>query len=62
VNAWREHNCLTSQVLVHVAGLSKPCVGQIEGGRRTGTAAKARKLATALAVPRRALLIERPGP
>ncbi len=51
VRAWREHRGLTVQALADVAGLSKPYVSQIEGGKRTGTAATLKKLARALGVP-----------
>lgn len=60
VKAWREHKRLTLQALADAAGVSKPYVSQIEGGKRAGTAATLRKLATALGVPLGALLIERP--
>jgi len=60
VKAWREHKGLTLQALADAAGVSKPYVSQIEGGKRAGTAATLRKLATALGVPPGALLIERP--
>ena len=62
VKAWREHKRLTLQALADAAGVSKPYVSQIEGGKRTGTAATLRKLASALAVPPGALLSWRPGP
>lgn len=55
VRAWREHRGLTLQALADAAGVSKPYVSQIEGGKRTGTAATLRKLATALDVPMEAL-------
>ena len=61
VKAWREHKCMTLQALADAAALSKPYVSQIEGGKRAGTAATRRKLATALGVPAGALMIERPG-
>lgn len=62
VKAWREHKRLTLQALADAAGVSKPYVSQIEGGKRAGTAATLRKLAAALGVPPGALLVERPGP
>ena len=62
VKAWRDHKRLTLQALADAAGVSKPYVSQIEGGKRTGTAATLRKLASALAVPPGALLSWRPGP
>ncbi|HEY8706359.1 MAG TPA: helix-turn-helix domain-containing protein [Burkholderiaceae bacterium] len=55
VRAWREHRALTLQALADAAGLSKPYVSQIEGGKRAGTAATLKKLATALGVPLDAL-------
>ena len=55
VRAWREHRTMTLQVLADAAGLSKPYVSQIEGGKRTGTAATLKKLARALGVPMEAL-------
>lgn len=61
VKAWREHKGLTLQALADAAGVSKPYVSQIEGGKRAGTAATLRKLATALGVPPGALLVERPA-
>lgn len=61
VKAWREHKRLTLQALADAAGVSKPYVSQIEGGKRAGTAATLRKLASALAVPPGALLVEGPG-
>lgn len=56
LRAWREHKGLTLQALADAAGVSKPYVSQIEGGRRAGTAATLKKLATALGVPLMALL------
>ncbi len=55
VRAWREHRGLTLQTLADAAGLSKPYVSQIEGGKRAGTAATLKKLARALGVPMGAL-------
>lgn len=51
VRAWREHRSMTLQALADAAGLSKPYLSQIEGGKRTGTAATLKKLARALGVP-----------
>jgi antitoxin component HigA of HigAB toxin-antitoxin module len=51
VKAWREHRGLTLQALADAAGVSKPYVSQIEGGKRAGTAATLKKLAGALGVP-----------
>jgi antitoxin component HigA of HigAB toxin-antitoxin module len=56
VKAWREHKGLTLQALAEAAGVSKPYVSQIEGGKRAGTAATLKKLAAALDVPLGALL------
>lgn len=56
LRAWREHRGLTLQALASAAGLSKPFVSQIEGGKRAGTAATLKKLAAALGVPVGALL------
>lgn len=56
LRAWREHKGLTLQALAEAAGLSKPFVSQIEGGRRTGSAATLKKLARALGVPVGALV------
>jgi len=55
VRAWREHRGLTLQALADAAGVSKPYVSQIEGGKRAGTAATLKKLARALQVPLDAL-------
>ena len=55
LRAWREHKGLTLQALADAAGLSKPYVSQIEGGKRTGTVATLKKLAKALGVPMAAL-------
>ena len=55
VRAWREHRGLTLQALADAAGVSKPYVSQIEGGKRAGTAATLRKLAKVLLVPLDAL-------
>lgn len=54
--AWRKHKGLTLQALADAAGMSKPYVSQIEGGKRTGTAATLKKLADALGVPVGALV------
>jgi antitoxin component HigA of HigAB toxin-antitoxin module len=55
VRAWREHRGLTLQALADAAGVSKPYVSQIEGGKRAGTAATLKKLARVLQVPLDAL-------
>ena len=51
LRAWREHRELSLQALAGAAGVSKPYVSQIESGKRTGTAATLKKLATALNMP-----------
>ena len=51
LRAWREHKGLSLQALADAASVSKPYVSQIESGKRTGTAATLKKLATALNVP-----------
>lgn len=56
LRAWREHKSMTLQALADAAGLSKPFVSQIEGGKRKGTAATLKKLAAALGVPLGALV------
>jgi antitoxin component HigA of HigAB toxin-antitoxin module len=56
LRAWREHRGLTLQALADAAGLSKPYVSQIESGKRAGTAATLKKLASALGVPVAVLL------
>lgn len=55
VRAWREHRNLTQAALAEAAGVSTPFLSQIEGGKREGTTATLKKLATALAVPLDAL-------
>lgn len=57
VRAWREHRGLTLQALADAAGLSKPYLSQIEGGKRAGTAATLKKLGAALNVPVGALVL-----
>ncbi len=57
VRAWREYRGLTVQALADAAQLSKPFVSQIEGRKRSGTAATLKKLAAALDVPVAALLV-----
>ena len=51
VRAWREHRGLSQEALAEAAGLSKPFVSQIEGGKRSGTAATLKKIAAALGAP-----------
>jgi len=55
LRAWREHRRMTLQALADAAGVSKPYVSQIEGGKRAGTAATLKKLAKVLRVPLDAL-------
>ena len=55
LRAWREHRGMTLQAVADAAGVSKPYVSQIEGGKRTGTAATLKKLAIVLRVPLDAL-------
>ncbi len=56
VRAWREHRAMTQDQLASAAGVSKPYVSQLEGSKRTGTAATLRKIARVLEVPLEALL------
>ena len=58
VRAWREHRGLTQEQLAEASGVSKPFVGQIEGGKRTGSASTLARLARALGVPVGALILE----
>lgn len=51
VRAWREYRGLTQDALSDAAGISKPYLSQIEGGKRDGTAETMSKLAKALQVP-----------
>ncbi len=51
VRAWREYRNLTQDALALAAGVSKPFVSQIEGGKRVGSTATLKKLARALNVP-----------
>ena len=55
LRAWREFRGLTLQALADAAGVSKPYVSQIEGGKRVGTTATLKNLARALGVPLGAL-------
>lgn len=57
LRAWREFRGLTLQSLADAAGLSKPYLNQIEGGKRAGTAATLKKLGAALDVPVGALVL-----
>ena len=56
LRAWREYKGMTLQALADAAGLSKPYLSQIEGGKRTGTGATLKKLAHALDLPVGALM------
>lgn len=56
LRAWREHRGLTLQALATAAGVSRAYVSQIEGGKRTGSAATLKALAGALDVPVQALI------
>jgi len=51
LRAWREHRGMTPQALADAAGVSKPYVSHIEGGKRAGTAATLKKMAKVLRVP-----------
>ena len=51
VRAWREYRNITQDALALAAGVSKPFVSQIEGGKRAGSTATLKKLAKALKVP-----------
>ena len=57
VQAWRKHKGLTTQALADAAGVSKPYVSQIEGGKRKGTTKTLKALAAALGVPVGALVL-----
>ena len=57
VQAWRKHKGLTAQALADAAGVSKPYVSQIEGGKRKGTTKTLKALAGALGVPVGALVL-----
>lgn len=50
LRAWREHREMTQDALATAAGVSKPFVSQIEGGKREGSTATLKKLAAALGV------------
>lgn len=50
VRVWREHRGLTLDALAQAAGTAKGYLSQIETGKRKGTIAVLRKLATVLAV------------
>lgn len=55
VRAWREHRGMTQDALAAAAGVSKPFISQIEGGKREGSVGTLKKLAAALGVPLAAL-------
>jgi len=48
VKVWRMHRGLSQTKLAELAELSQPYIAQIESGRRTGTTAVYRSIATAL--------------
>lgn len=50
VKVWRMHRGLSQTKLAELAELSQPYIAQIESGRRTGTTAVYRSIATALDV------------
>ncbi|GAB2736180.1 hypothetical protein GCM10027019_14760 [Melaminivora jejuensis] len=56
IRAWREHRQLSQEALARAAGVSKPFISQMESGKRAGTAATLKKIASALCVPVDALL------
>ncbi len=56
VKAWRDYKGMTLRALADAARVSVPYVSQIEGGKRTGTAATLKKLAEGLGVPVAVLL------
>lgn len=55
IKLWREHRGLTQQELADRAGISKPYLSQIEGGKRQGTVETLSALARSLDVPLDAL-------
>lgn len=59
VRAFRDHRGLTAEALAAKAGISRAYLSQIEAGRRNGTAATLKKLATALGVDVDLLIWER---
>ena len=50
LRVWREYRRLTQQQLAEKAGISKPYLSQLEGGKRRGTTEVLTRLAQALAV------------
>lgn len=52
----KNSQALSLQALATAAGVSKPYISQIEGGKRAGTAATLKKLAGALGLPVGALV------
>jgi transcriptional regulator with XRE-family HTH domain len=61
LRAWHEFKGMLLQALADAAGLCKPYLSQIEGGKRTGTSATLKKLARALDLPVGALTPWRPA-
>ena len=51
IKAWREYRKMTQQALADQAGISKPFLSQIEGGKRVGPIKVLSALAKALDVP-----------
>ncbi len=51
IRAWRDYRGITQDALSTAAGISKPYLSQIEGGKRTGTYKKLAAIAKALGVP-----------
>lgn len=50
VRVWREHRGLTVAGLAEKAGITQPYLSQIETGKREGTLATMKKIASALRV------------
>ena len=51
IKAWREYRKVTQQALADQAGISKPFLSQIEGGKRVGSIKVLSALSWALDVP-----------
>jgi DNA-binding XRE family transcriptional regulator len=51
IKAWREYRKVTQQALADQAGISKPFLSQIEGGKRAGSIKVLSALSRALNVP-----------
>lgn len=51
IKAWREYRKVTQQALADQAGISKPFLSQIEGGKRVGSIKVLSALSRALNVP-----------